>query len=147
MGFPAASMQISCSRPSAFCTIFHWHLLNEAWSIKPPCFNLTAGLSSTRNCRDPKISLAGATGYPEAWVKAAEKQLKGKKVESLENMTAEGVTLKPLYGPADLERCGALANPEHDAPGLFPYHRWASRFALAQISLYLTCYITRFATR
>lgn len=66
---------------------------------------------------------ATTTGYPEAWVKAAEKQLKGKKVESLENMTAEGVTLKPLYGPADLERCGALANPEHDAPGLFPYHR------------------------
>lgn len=66
-------------------------------------------------------------------MKAAEKQLKGKKVESLENMTAEGITLKPLYGPADLERCGALADSERDAPGLFPYHRWAVHFALPQI--------------
>lgn len=64
-------------------------------------------------------------GYPRAWVKAAEKQLKGKKVESLETMTAEGIKLKPLYGAADLESCSALADPEHDAPGLFPYHRWA----------------------
>lgn len=58
-------------------------------------------------------------------MKAAEKQLRGKKVESLESKTPEGITLKPLYSAADLERCEVIADAEHDAPGLFPYHRCA----------------------
>lgn len=61
--------------------------------------------------------------YPEAWIKAAEKQMKGKKVESLERKTPEGIVLKPLYNSSDLGRCEALADSNHDAPGLFPYHR------------------------
>ncbi|CAN0200655.1 unnamed protein product [Ectocarpus sp. 6 AP-2014] len=65
----------------------------------------------------------GAAGYPEAWVETAEKKLKGSKVESLERRTPEGITLKPLYSAADLGRCEAVADPEQDAPGLFPYHR------------------------
>lgn len=44
-------------------------------------------------------------------------------MESLERKTPEGVTLKPLYGAADLERCEAVADPTQDGPGLFPYHR------------------------
>lgn len=56
-------------------------------------------------------------------MKAAEKQLKGKTVGSLESSTPEGITLKPLYCASDLERCEAIADKEHDAPGLFPYHR------------------------
>lgn len=63
-------------------------------------------------------------------MKAAEKQLKGKKVESLESSTPEGITLKPLYSAADLERCEAVADAEHDAPGLFPYHRCAAAVAV-----------------
>ncbi|CAM9104454.1 unnamed protein product, partial [Hapterophycus canaliculatus] len=62
-------------------------------------------------------------GYPEAWVKTAEKKLRGAKVESLERKTPEGITLKPLYCAADLERCEAVADAEQDAPGLYPYHR------------------------
>lgn len=62
-------------------------------------------------------------GYPEAWRNTAEKMLKGAKVESLESKTPEGITLKPLYSAADLERCEAVADATQDAPGLFPYHR------------------------
>lgn len=62
-------------------------------------------------------------GYPEAWVTTAEKKLRGAKVESLERKTPEGITLKPLYSAADLDRCEAVADPERDAPGLYPYHR------------------------
>lgn len=63
------------------------------------------------------------TGYPEAWVKSAEKNLKGTAVESLEKKTPEGITLKPLYCAADLERCEAVVDAKQNAPGLFPYHR------------------------
>lgn len=63
------------------------------------------------------------SGYPEAWVKAAEKKLKGRTVEALESETPEGIVLKPLYCAADLERCRVVADAERDAPGLFPYHR------------------------
>lgn len=62
-------------------------------------------------------------GYPEAWVKAAEKKLKGAKVESLERDTPEGIKLKPVYCATDLERCEAVADADRNAPGLFPYHR------------------------
>lgn len=73
-------------------------------------------------------------GYPAAWVKAAEKALKGKKVESLESATPEGITLKPLYCASDLERCEAVADPEQNAPGLFPFHRWAWCAVTATVS-------------
>ncbi|CAM9717409.1 unnamed protein product, partial [Choristocarpus tenellus] len=61
--------------------------------------------------------------YPPAWIEVATKQLKGKPVESLERKTPEGVTLKPLYWPGDLEGCSFISNPEEHAPGLFPYTR------------------------
>ncbi len=57
-------------------------------------------------------------------METAEKQLKGAKVESLESDTPEGITLKPVYCAADLERCEAVADATQDAPGLFPYHRY-----------------------
>lgn len=44
-------------------------------------------------------------------------------MESLESKTPEGITFKPLYCAADLERCEAVADPTQDAPGLFPFHR------------------------
>ena len=69
------------------------------------------------------LALFSHKGYPEAWRRTAEKKLKGAKVESLESKTPEGVTLKPLYTAADLERCEAVADPTQDAPGLFPFHR------------------------
>lgn len=50
--------------------------------------------------------------------------MKGKTVESLERETPEGITFKPLYTAVDLERCEVVADPERDAPGLFPFHRY-----------------------
>lgn len=74
--------------------------------------------------QDLRFSLLAAMAeYPEAWIKAAEKQMKGKKVGSLERETPEGIALKPLYSSSDLTRCEALADADRDAPGLFPYHR------------------------
>ena len=61
----------------------------------------------------------------------AEKKLKGAKVESLESDTPEGITLKPLYCAADLERCEAVADSTQDAPGLFPFHRYVEAWRLS----------------
>lgn len=49
--------------------------------------------------------------------------MKGKTVKDLERVTPEGILLKPLYCSTDLSRCDVVADPERNAPGLFPYHR------------------------
>eukprot|EP00752_Nemacystus_decipiens_P007723 g6905.t1 len=100
--------------------------LIEALNDTFPPFDLGAEDSVMASMYNIFVGLrrfAGNAGYPEEWRRAAEKKLKGAKVESLESETPEGVTLKPLYHAADLERCEAVADPTQDAPGLFPYHR------------------------
>ena len=53
------------------------------------------------------------------WELAAEKQMKGKPVESLTRTTAEGIAVKALYTSADLENL-----PYQDSlPGLEPFIR------------------------
>lgn len=41
--------------------------------------------------------------FPEKWAAGAEKELKGKPLDSLLFHTPEGVTIKPVYGAHDLE--------------------------------------------
>ncbi|VEN75316.1 methylmalonyl-CoA mutase [Candidatus Desulfarcum epimagneticum] len=57
--------------------------------------------------------------YDEKWKELAEKQLKGKPVESLEWMTPEGIRVKPLYTAGDLEEMEHMGG----LPGLNPYAR------------------------
>eukprot|EP00903_Cladosiphon_okamuranus_P019154 g17617.t3 len=87
----------------------------DSSSVMASMYNIFVGLRSFTGKADH--------GYPEAWRRTAEKQLRGARVESLESETPEGITLKPLYCAADLERCQAVADPTQDAPGLFPFHR------------------------
>jgi hypothetical protein len=59
--------------------------------------------------------------YPSKWEKLAKKELGGKEVQTLNFETPEGITLKPLYTPADVSK---EANPETaEAPGVFPFTR------------------------
>jgi methylmalonyl-CoA mutase len=55
----------------------------------------------------------------EAWRALAEKELRGKPVESLDWQTPEGITVRPLYTQADLGGLGHLGS----LPGLPPYTR------------------------
>lgn len=62
--------------------------------------------SSSTTAPGPDSSNNGAASpstYPEAWVKLAEKELKGKPVDSLLYHTPEEITLKPLYTSKDIE--------------------------------------------
>lgn len=45
----------------------------------------------------------GVTSYPEFWVTLAEKELKGKSVQSLLYHTPEGIIIKPLYTAHDTQ--------------------------------------------
>lgn len=72
-------------------------------------------------------------------MKAAEKKLKGKKVDSLERETPEGIKLKPVYCAADLERCEAVADADRNAPGLFPYHRLVGAAVLLLCTATVLC--------
>ncbi|MCC0066467.1 MAG: methylmalonyl-CoA mutase [Rhodovulum sp.] len=53
------------------------------------------------------------------WRELAERELKGAAVESLDWATPEGITVRPLYTGADLERLGHLGS----LPGLAPFTR------------------------
>jgi len=55
----------------------------------------------------------------EAWKKAAEKDLRGKPLTSLNWETDEGICVKPLYTAADLEGFDTVDT----LPGLFPFIR------------------------
>ncbi len=55
----------------------------------------------------------------KAWAALAEKELRGKPVESIDWATPEGIAVKPLYTGADLEGLGHLGS----LPGLAPYTR------------------------
>ncbi|HTQ32909.1 MAG TPA: methylmalonyl-CoA mutase family protein, partial [Stellaceae bacterium] len=58
------------------------------------------------------------------WQKLAERELRGKPLESLDWQTPEGITVKPLYTEADLEEIAARGFPFRDAvPGAAPYLR------------------------
>lgn len=72
-------------------------------------------LCRASRARPRRLTAIRALGsYPEGWLKAAEKELRGKKVETLETKTAEGITLKPLYtAPGD----------HAEVPGAFPFKR------------------------
>ncbi len=65
------------------------------------------------NTYEPKIS------NEASWKSLAEKELKGKNVETLNLKTLEGVTLKPLYTKLDIEKL-KYANT---MPGLEPFLR------------------------
>lgn len=45
----------------------------------------------------------GTEAYPEKWAAGAEKELKGKPLDSLLFHTPEGITIKPVYGQHDVE--------------------------------------------
>ena len=107
VGQTADSMLLVCHYRSAAAFTYTYILL----------VLLLYSVLKTNTCR------SFCEGYPEAWVKAAEKKLKGAKVESLERDTPEGIKLKPVYCAADLERCEAVADADRNAPGLLPYHR------------------------
>lgn len=56
--------------------------------------------------------------YPAAWDKLAKKELGGKPGSSLEWVTPEGITLKPLYtNPASTNI------DTEEAPGVYPFKR------------------------
>ncbi len=55
----------------------------------------------------------------ERWKALAEKELRGKAVETLRWQTPEGIAVEPLYTAADLEVLEAVDS----LPGLFPYLR------------------------
>lgn len=45
----------------------------------------------------------GTEAYPDKWAAGAEKELKGKPLDSLLFHTPEGITIKPVYGKHDVE--------------------------------------------
>jgi methylmalonyl-CoA mutase len=53
------------------------------------------------------------------WVEIAEKQMKGKSIDTLDWTTPEGITVKPLYTAEDLEGMESV----NTLPGLDPYVR------------------------
>ena len=55
----------------------------------------------------------------QKWIETAEKQMKGKSIETLEWMTPEGIKVKPLYTAEDLEGIESA----NTLPGLAPYVR------------------------
>jgi methylmalonyl-CoA mutase len=63
--------------------------------------------------RDPKAKV------PKEWAALAEKELKGRGLESLTWQTPEGFAVKPLYTAADLEGIEAVTS----LPGLEPFLR------------------------
>lgn len=66
-----------------------------------------AAVAPTRRQTLQRALLSTHTGedaYPEAWIKLATKELKGKDpTEALLWKTAEGIPIKPLYTKKDLE--------------------------------------------
>src|SRR6476659_8190122 len=60
----------------------------------------------------------------DRWSALAEKELRGKTLASLDWLTPEGITVKPLYTAADLEVIEAAGFPWREAiPGVPPYLR------------------------
>lgn len=55
----------------------------------------------------------------QKWIDTAEKQMKGKSIETLEWMTPEGIKVKPLYTAEDLEGMESA----NTLPGMAPYVR------------------------
>ncbi|RPJ06965.1 MAG: methylmalonyl-CoA mutase, partial [Deltaproteobacteria bacterium] len=55
----------------------------------------------------------------QKWTELAEKQMKGKSIESLEWLTPEGIRVKPLYTAEDI----AGLESANTLPGLAPYLR------------------------
>ena len=55
----------------------------------------------------------------KTWIAQAERELRGQAVDSLNCNTLEGITLKPLYTAADLERLEFTDT----LPGCFPFLR------------------------
>ena len=55
----------------------------------------------------------------EAWRELARRELGGKDPEELTHFGAEGIEIKPLYGPSDVEQLTHLGS----FPGLFPFVR------------------------
>ena len=53
------------------------------------------------------------------WVELAEKQMKGKSIDTLDWTTPEGITVKPLYTAEDLEGMESV----NTLPGMEPYVR------------------------
>ena len=55
----------------------------------------------------------------QKWTELAKKELRGKPLESLNWMTAEGIEIKPIYAAEDLEKLECV----NTLPGLAPYLR------------------------
>ncbi|OGR18670.1 MAG: methylmalonyl-CoA mutase [Desulfobacterales bacterium GWB2_56_26] len=55
----------------------------------------------------------------QKWIETAEKQMKGKSIETLEWMTPEGIKVRPLYTAEDLEGIESA----NTLPGMAPYVR------------------------
>jgi methylmalonyl-CoA mutase len=80
-------------------------------------------LNNTTRSLFPSSRLSTArvfsTGAKDAWIQNVTKELKGKRsVESLTWKTAEGIDVKPVYGPEDVNKDETV-----DYPGAFPYTR------------------------
>ncbi|MGC2414173.1 MAG: methylmalonyl-CoA mutase [Stellaceae bacterium] len=72
----------------------------------------------------PAPRRAAASPSLARWTALAAEELKGKPISSLDWLTPEGLTLKPLYTAADLAAIEAAGFPWRDAlPGLPPYLR------------------------
>ncbi len=68
--------------------------------------------------------MAGTDDAIQQWAALAAKELRGKKLDTLDWHTSEGITVKPLYTAADLEQIAAAGFPWRDAvPGVPPYLR------------------------
>jgi methylmalonyl-CoA mutase len=70
-------------------------------------------INMTNNIYDPNKAT------PETWQELANKQLRGKSIDTLTWQTAEGIPVKPLYTAADLENLEYT----NTMPGISPYVR------------------------
>lgn len=67
--------------------------------------------------------MAGDKTPLDTWRSTAEKQMKGRSVDSLTWKTPEGIDVKPLYTAEDLEKLSAEGFDANTLPGLAPFTR------------------------
>ena len=79
---------------------------------------LRGGLSQLRSLRARSQTRRFLSKYPEEWTAKATKELRGKELSSLEIVTPEGLTMKPLYTKDDVN-----TDEVSQEPGVYPYTR------------------------
>ena len=71
----------------------------------------------------PAQGRSGTSPDVATWQALAATELKSKPLASLDWQTSEGITVKPLYTPADLEAAGFDYKKDLGFPGEYPFTR------------------------